>query len=152
MEARITQPAMAVPAAMEALHALGAAIAGTGIDPALVTLVNIRASQINGCAVCLEGHLREARKLDVDDNRLMLIAAWRETPYFTPAERAALALTEATTRLADASDPVPEDVWLEATKHFDEQQLAALVLQIANINVWNRLNVATAQQAGVHVW
>jgi AhpD family alkylhydroperoxidase len=152
MDARITQPAMAVPAAMDALQALGAAIADTGIDPVLVNLVNIRASQINGCAVCLEGHVREARRLGAPEDRLMLVAAWRETPNFTPAERAALALTEATTRLADKADAVPDDVWAEAAKHFDEKQLAALVLQIANINVWNRLNVATAQQAGVHVW
>ena len=122
------------------------------VPPVLVNIVNIRASQINGCAVCLEGHLREARNLDAADERLMLIAAWRETPNFTPAERAALALAEATTRLADRTDAVPDDVWNEAAKHFDEQQLAALVLQIASINVWNRLNVATAQQAGVHVW
>jgi AhpD family alkylhydroperoxidase len=152
MEARITQPAIAIPPALEALQSLGAAIAGTGIDPVLVSIVNMRVSQINGCAVCLEGHLREARKLDQTDERLFLLAAWRETPNFTPSERAALALAEAVTRLADKPDPVPDDVWGDAAKHFDEKQLAALLLQIASINVWNRLNVATAQQAGVHVW
>ena len=78
--------------------------------------------------------------------------AWREAPSFTAAERAALALTEAVTRLSDGADPVPDDVWEDAATHYDEQQLAALVLQIANINVWNRLNVATRQQAGVHTW
>lgn len=152
MNARIEQPAVAVPAAMAALQALGAAIGETGIPPRTVSLMNLRASQINACAVCLEGGVREARNAGESDDRLLLVAAWRETPHFTAAERAALALTECVTRLADAADPVPDDVWAEAARHYDEAQLAGLVLQIANINIWNRLNVATGQQAGVHVW
>lgn len=153
--ARIGQPAVVVPAAMAALQQFGAAIGGCGLPPTTVELVNIRASQINGCAVCLEGGLRDARKLSADgqlDERLFLVSAWRETPDFTPAERAALALTEAVTRLDDRADPVPDDVWAGAAAHYDEGQLAALVLQIANINLWNRLNVATRQQAGMHTW
>ena len=137
---------------MAALHSLGAAIGTTGLPPRTVNLINMRASQINGCAVCLEGGIREARQADETDDRLILLAAWRETPNFTLAERAALSLTEAVTRAADQSDPVPDDVWSEAASHYDETQLAGLVLQIANINLWNRLNVATRQRAGVHTW
>jgi len=82
------------------------------------------------------------------NERLFAVAAWRDTPYFTDAERAALALTEATTRLSDRPDPVPDEIWDEAARHYDQKQLAALVLAIATINVWNRLNVATRQVAG----
>jgi AhpD family alkylhydroperoxidase len=150
--ARIAQPAMAIPDALAALQSVGAAIAATGISPLTVGLINMRASQINGCAVCLEGHIREARAHGENEDRLVLLSAWRETPNFTDAERSALALTEAVTRLADSSDPVPDAIWDEAARHYDEKELSALVLQIANINLWNRLNVATRQQAGVHTW
>jgi AhpD family alkylhydroperoxidase len=152
MNARITQPAVAVPAAMAALQSLGAAIGTTGLPPRTVNLINMRASQINGCAVCLEGGIREAQQAGETDDRLVLLAAWRETPNFTAAERAAIALTEAVTRAADQPDPVSDDVWGDAAAHYDETQLAGLVLQIANINLWNRLNVATRQHAGVHTW
>jgi AhpD family alkylhydroperoxidase len=152
MNARITQPAVAVPAAMAALQSLGAAIGTTGLPPRTVNLINMRASQINGCAVCLEGGIREAHQAGETDDRLVLLAAWRETPNFTAAERAAIALTEAVTRAADQPDPVSDDVWGDAAAHYDETQLAGLVLQIANINLWNRLNVATRQHAGVHTW
>jgi AhpD family alkylhydroperoxidase len=152
MEARINQPAMAIPDAMAALQALGASIAPCGIPEATVGLVNIRASQINGCGVCLVGDARIARKTGESDERLMAVAAWRDAPFFTDAERAALALTEAVTRLSDRADPVPDEIWADAARHYDETALAALVLQIANINVWNRLNVATRQVAGAYEW
>ncbi len=108
----------------------------------------MRASQINGCGVCLVGHVRGAKKRGETDDRIAAVAGWRDAPFFTEAERAALALTEAVTRLSDRSDPVPDAVWEEAARHYDEGQLATLVLAIANINVWNRLNVATRQVAG----
>jgi AhpD family alkylhydroperoxidase len=108
----------------------------------------LRASQINGCSVCVDGHPRIARKLGETDERLFAVAAWRDAPYFTAAERAALALAEAVTRLDDRPDPVPDEVWDEAARHYDETALAGLVLAIAGINVWNRLNVATRQPAG----
>jgi AhpD family alkylhydroperoxidase len=149
---RMDHPVMVVPEAMAALQALGAAIGGTGIPHRTVNLVNYRASQINGCAVCLEGHARDARTSGETDDRLHVLAGWRETPFFTDAERAALALTEAVTRLADRAEPVPDEVWDEAARHYDEQALAGLVLQIASINVWNRLNVATRQLAGTSTW
>jgi len=134
---------------MDALQALGAAVGGTGLDPILVELVCLRASQINGCSVCVDGHPRAARKLGETDERLFAVSAWREAPYFTDAERAALALTEAVTRLADREDPVPDHIWSVVVSHYDDKQLAGLVLAIANINVWNRLNTATRQVAGV---
>ena len=153
MESRMNHPAIIVANAMSALQSVGAAIAATGLPPALVELANLRASQINGCAVCLEGAVRDARKAGEIDDRLFLVSAGREAPtMFSDAERAALALTEAVTRLSDRTDPVSNEIWADAASHFDETQLAALVLQIANINLWNRLNVATRQYAGVHTW
>ncbi len=110
--------------------------------------LGLRASQINGCAVCLDMHARAARKAGETGERLATLAAWRETPYFTEAERAALALAEAGTRLADRADPVPDDLWREAAKHYGEQALAVLVVAIAAINTWNRLNVVTGQVPG----
>jgi AhpD family alkylhydroperoxidase len=147
MEARMNHPAYVVPGAMPALQALGKAVSNAGIPPKTIELINLRASQINGCGVCLDGHPRIARKLGETDERLFTVAAWREAPYFTDAERAALALTEAATRLSDRADPVPDEIWEEAARHFDETALAALVIAIANINVWNRLNVTTRQVA-----
>ena len=147
-EARITNPAFAVPGAMDALQALNKAISRVRISPGLLELMHLRASQINGCGVCAVQHPKLARKLGESDERIFAVAAWRDAPYFTDAERAALALTEAATRLADTPDPVPDDVWEDAARHYDEQELAALVLAIASINVWNRLNVATRQVAG----
>jgi AhpD family alkylhydroperoxidase len=133
---------------MQALQALGKAIHNAGVPPKTLELINLRASQINGCGVCVVQHPRIARKLGETDERLFAVAAWREAPYFTDAERAALALTEAATRLSDQADPVPDAIWEEAARHYDEPALAALVLAIASINVWNRLNVATRQVAG----
>jgi AhpD family alkylhydroperoxidase len=141
-------PAVVIPEAMQALIALGGVPAKTGLSPILLELVNLRASQINGCSVCIDGHPRIARKAGETDERLFAVSAWRDTPYFTEAERAALALTEAVTRVSDRPDPVPDEIWDEATRHFDGRSLAALVIAIANINVWNRLNIATRQIAG----
>jgi AhpD family alkylhydroperoxidase len=148
LEARITNPAFAVPGAMDALQALSKAISRVRLSPGMLELMHLRASQINGCGVCAVQHPKIARKLGESDDRLFAVAAWRDAPFFTDAERAALALTEAVTRIADSGDPVPDEVWDEAARHYDEQELAALVLSIAQINVWNRLNVATRQVAG----
>jgi len=141
-------PAVVLPEAMQALMALSSVPQKVGLSPKLLELVNLRASQINGCGVCVDGHPRIARKLGETDERLFAVAAWREAPYFSHQERAALALTEAVTRLSDRADPVPDEIWDEATRHFDGKSVAALVIAIANINVWNRLNVATRQIAG----
>jgi len=148
MEARIKNPAMLVPGAMEALQALAKISEQCGVPPLTLGLVHLRASQINGFGVCVDLHPRLMKHAWETNERLFAVAAWRDTPYFTDAERAALALTEATTRLSDRPDPVPDEIWDEAARHYDQKQLAALVLAIATINVWNRLNVATRQVAG----
>jgi len=148
MEARMSNPAMIVPHAMQALQMLGKSVEQSGIPPATINLVHLRASQINGCGVCLDGHYRSARQAGETDERLFVVVGWREAPYFTDAERAALALTEAVTRLSDRADPVPDAIWDEDARHYDETSLGALVLAIASINVWNRLNIATRQIAG----
>ena len=148
LEARMRHPVFVLPDAMEALQALGKAVHQGGVPPKTLELVNLRASQINGCGVCAVQHPRIAKKLGETDERLYAVAAWRDAPYFTDAERAALALTEAATRMSDRADPVPDEIWDEAARHYDEQALAALVIAIASINVWNRLNVTTRQVAG----
>ncbi len=148
LQSRMSHPAFAVPGAFDALQALAKAVNETDISPKLLELISLRASQINGCGVCAVQHPRIARKLGETDDRLFAVAAWRDAPYFSEAERAALALTEATTRMSDRPDPVPDEVWDEAARHYDETQLGGLILAIASINVWNRLNVATRQVAG----
>jgi AhpD family alkylhydroperoxidase len=151
MTARMTNPAFAVDGAMDALNAVNKAITGARV-PVSREIVHLRASQINGCSVCVDMHARAARQAGESEERLIAVAAWRETPYFSDAERAALALTEALTRIADESEPVPDAIWDAAAEHFDETQLGALVLDIATINVWNRLNVATRQVVGEQSW
>jgi AhpD family alkylhydroperoxidase len=148
MQARIENPAMTVPGAMQALQRFGKAARQAGLPETTHYLIKLRASQINGCSVCADMHSRELRAAGESDERIFTLAAWRETPYFTDAERAALALTEAVTRIADRPDPVSDDVWAEAARHYDEQELAALVLTIAGINAWNRINAATRQVTG----
>ncbi len=147
MHARMNHPVMVLPEAMKAMQALNA-VNQHGLPEKLLELVHLRASQINGCSICVDMHPKLARKAGETDERLFAVAAWRDTPYFSEAERAALALTEAVTRLADREDPVPDAIWNEADKHFDETELAALLLSIATINVWNRLNVAIRAPVG----
>jgi AhpD family alkylhydroperoxidase len=151
MTARMTNPAFAVEGAMDALNALAKSITRARI-PIPRELVHLRASQINGCSVCVDMHAKEARRSGESEERVFAVGAWRETPYFSDAERAALALTEALTRAADRAEPVPDAVWDAAAEHFDETQLGALVLDIGLINLWNRVNVATRQVAGEHGW
>jgi AhpD family alkylhydroperoxidase len=148
LHARMALPAMAVPEAMDALIALDKAVSRAGIPKKTRELAHIRASQINGCGVCAVQHSRIAKRLGETDERLWAIPGWRDAPYFNDAERAALALAEAVTRLADRAEAVADEIWEEAASHYDEQQLGALVLTIANVNLWNRLNVATRQIAG----
>jgi AhpD family alkylhydroperoxidase len=148
MHARIDNPALTVPGALTALQGVGSAIKQTDIPETTLYLVELRASQINGCGVCVDIHSRELEQAGEPDERINTVAVWRDVSYFTEAERAALALTEAATRLADRPDPVPDDVWDNAAGHYDEGQLAALVLAIAVINAWNRLNVTTRQVSG----
>ena len=148
MQPRMNNPAMTVPGAMAALQKLGGAARRAGVPATTLYLIEVRASQINGCSVCLDMHSRELKAAGEPDERIFMVGAWREAPYFSDAERAALALTEAATRLADRSDPIPDEVWEEATRHYDESELAGLVVAIAAINAWNRINAATRQITG----
>ena len=148
MQARIGNPALLVPDALSALVAVGEATQRVGVSPRTLELLNLRASQINGCAVCLDMHYAQLRRAGASERKLATVAAWRESPEFDDAERAALALCEAVTRIADRPDPVPDQVWDEATRHYDERRLGSLVLSIAMINLWNRINRATGQIAG----
>jgi AhpD family alkylhydroperoxidase len=137
-----------VPDAFKAMLALSDAAEHDELPKATSLLVDLRASQINGCSYCSDMHSRELKDAGESDERIWTVAAWREAPYFTESERAALALTEALTRVADRPDPVPDEIWDEAARHYDETALAALIIEIAMINVWNRFNVATGQPAG----
>ncbi|HLM29202.1 MAG TPA: carboxymuconolactone decarboxylase family protein [Acidimicrobiales bacterium] len=148
MQSRMNHPAMVVPGAFEAMQALSTAVSKTGVPFATLKMVELRASQINGCSFCVDMHARELRKAGESEERIATVAAWREAPWFTDAERAALALTEATTRLADRPESVTDEIWAEAAEHYDETELAALLLNIGVINVWNRLNAATRTVAG----
>src|SRR5947209_3472510 len=151
MEARMRNIAMIVPEAMQAmqaLHALKGSAEKGGVPSRTLGLVELRASQINGCSVCVDMHARSLKKAGETDERLFAVAAWRDAPYFTDAERAALALTEAVTRLSDRADPVPDEIWKEAARHYDEPALAALILAIATTNLYNRINATTRQVAG----
>jgi AhpD family alkylhydroperoxidase len=145
---RMPNPAGLIPGAMEALMDVTKAVAATGVDGKLLALSHLRASQINGCGPCVAGGAYQARQHGATDNQVHAVAAWRETPWFSSEERAALALTEAVTRLADHPDAVPDQVWDMAAKHFDHKELAALLLNIAITNAFNRLNLPTRQQAG----
>ena len=147
LQSRLPNPAHGVAGAMDALLQLGQAVAQAGLPARTRELVHIRVSQINGCGVCSVQHPQAARALGETDERIWAVAGWRDAPYYSPAERAALALAECVTRL-DGPDPVPDAVWDEAARHHDEQQLSALVLTAATVNLWNRLNVATHQVAG----
>ncbi len=148
MESRMTHPVFTVPAALQALAAYSRAGEDLGVSAETIELVHLRASQINGCSVCVELHSNALRKEGASDERIFAVAAWRDAPYFTDAERAALELAETVTRVADRGDPVPDEVWERASAHYDEQGLSALLIAITAVNVWNRLNAATRQVAG----
>ena len=147
MQARMNHPVMVLPDAMNALVSLNAAIADK-LPSKTHKLVHLRASQINGCSVCVDMHCRELQESGVPLEQIFAVAAWRETPFFSDAERTALELTEVLTRLADKGDAVPDALWKEVIKNFDEKQTAALLLTIANINFWNRLNAGIRQMVG----
>ena len=148
IEPRMQSVAALVPDAMQAMYALAKSAKRGGLPETTALLVQLRASQINGCSVCVDMHARELKSAGETDERIFTVAAWRDTPYFSEAERAALALTEAVTRIADRADAVPDDVWAEAARHYDEAGLSALLVAIGLINVFNRINVATRTVTG----
>ena len=147
MEPRLKNPALLIPQAVPAIQNLYGMTFKADVPPRTLALLHLRVSQINGCSFCIDTGWRGAKKSGETDERLFTVAAWRDAPYFTPAERAALALAESVTRLSDRPDPVPDDVWNEVAKHYGEVQLAALLLNVAVTNVFNRLNVPTRQPA-----
>jgi|SRR5579863_2440144 AhpD family alkylhydroperoxidase len=130
------------------VNAAGRVLAESSLPSATQELVKLRASQINGCGVCTDMHTKDALAAGESQQRLNLVAAWREATVFTEAERAALELAEQGTRIADASGGVSDEAWANAAKHFNDEQLAALVTVIALINMFNRFNVITRQPAG----
>jgi AhpD family alkylhydroperoxidase len=121
---------------------------GSDLPGSTIELVKLRASQINGCGYCVHMHSRDMKKAGESDERLWSVAAWREATVYTPAERAALALTEEATRLADRGEAVSDEVWEQAAEHYDDKQLAALVVSIAMINAWNRIGVTARLTPG----
>jgi AhpD family alkylhydroperoxidase len=144
----MNNPANLLPDSMKGIQSIIKAAHSAGLPRSTMELAHLRASQINGCSPCVYSGAISAKKAGESDERLFAVAAWRETDLFTDAERAALALAESMTRLADRADPVPDDVWDEAARHFEEKELAGLVLWIATTNLFNRLNATTKQPAG----
>lgn len=152
MEPRMKNPAMILPDAGQAIQTLIATAYRGGVPRQTLELVHLRVSQINGCGACLDSGSRQGEKSGETDERLFALAGWRHAPYYTDAERAALELGETMTRFTDRSDAVPDAIWNEAARHYDEKGLAVLVLWIALVNVFNRVNVATGQVAGPQPW
>lgn len=145
MQERMKNPLFVLPDALKALYALNSAASAPGLPDVTVKLVHLRASQVNGCSVCVMMHAAELKHAGQSDRRIWAVGAWRETVEFTDAERAALALAEHATRLADRPDAVPDDVWAEARRHYDDAAMSALILQIGLINVFNRVNATIRQ-------
>ncbi len=148
LEARMNNPVMVVPDTLQPLLDLAEATRKAGLPPKTADLVHLRAAQINGCGYCVDMHARDLKRAGETDERIFSVAAWRDAPYYTEAERAALALAETATRLSDRPDPVPDEVFEEAARHYDEPTLSALIIEIALINFWNRLTVTVKQPAG----
>jgi AhpD family alkylhydroperoxidase len=143
MEQRLDAYAVA-PDAINAVRGIEAYIRGCGLEPSLIELVKMRASQINGCAFCLDMHSRDARKRGETEQRLYLLDAWREVPLYSPRERAALAWTEALTRVADTH--APDEDYAELRRHFSEKEIVDLTTLIGTINLWNRLAIGFRAQ------
>jgi len=149
MQARMKNPATVLPGLTAAIGGIYKAMTSSGVAQTTLELVHLRASQINGCSFCVHAGASSMKKNGETDERLWAVAAWRESPFFTDAERAALALTEAATRLADhTGEAVPDDVWDDAADHFDEKELAAIITMVATTNFFNRMNATIRQPAG----
>lgn len=148
MGARMTNPAMVLPDAMTGIQNIFKAVHKGGVPQATLELVHLRASQINGCSACVYGGVHSAKKAGESDERLHQVAVWREADCFTDAERAALALTEAATRLADHPEAVSDAIWDDVADHFDEKGLSAIILMISLTNLFNRLNTTVKEPAG----
>jgi len=143
---RMPNPAALIPGVPEGLIALEAAVAAAGIDGRLLALSRLRASQINGCGPGVTAAVRRAREQGATGDQVDTVAAWRDTPWFSAEERAALALTEAVTRFADRDDPVPDRVWDVAATHLDQKELAALLVGVALTHAADLLSTSTRQR------
>ena len=148
IQPRLLNPAAMMPDALEGIQKMLVAVQKGGLSPSILALTHMRASQINGCSSCIEGAIKHELRSGALDDRLLAVAAWHDSSRFAADERAALALTECMTRLDDRADAVPDDIWHAVAEHFDERGLAALVLHVALVNLFNRLNVTTRQPAG----
>lgn len=149
MEARMKNPIMQLPGAGTAVQGLIKSVHKAGVPQETLELVHLRASQINGCSACVYGGMHNATKAGMSQERLWSVMAWREAPFFTDAERAALELAEVLTRLGDRSgDAVPDALWTRLTEHYDEQQVSALILWVATTNLFNRVNAGVQEPAG----
>lgn len=148
MEPRMKSPVIVLPGLREALIGMSKLTENCGVPRATLELVHGRVGQLNGCSVCVDMHARALKKMGESDQRIFALSVWRDTPYYTEPERAALALAESVTRLSDRSDAVPDAIWKAAAAHFDERAMSALLTNIALANLWNRLNVPTQQLSG----
>ncbi|MGX5214914.1 carboxymuconolactone decarboxylase family protein [Streptomyces violaceus] len=149
MQARMTNPAYVLPGAMKGIGSIFQAIGESGLRQEVAEIVGLRASQINGCGACVHGHTVNLRKARVSEERISAVAAWRHAPFFSDAERAALKLTEAVTRLADRSEEsVPDALWDEVADHFDEKELSGLILTVSLTNMFNRINTTIQEPVG----
>lgn len=149
MQARMTNPAYVLSGAMKGIGTLFRAIGEGGLAQDVAEMAGLRASQINGCGPCVHGHVTNLRKAGVSEERIAAVAAWRHAPFFSDAERVALKLTEAMTRLSDLSgESVPDALWDEVADHFDEKELSALILTVSVTNMFNRINTTIQEPAG----
>lgn len=148
MSARMKNPALVLTDAMTGINHLYKAMHRGGAPQTTLELVHMRASQINGCGACVSAGTESARKAGVSDEKLFQLTAWRDSDLYDDAERASLALTEAATRLADSSEPVPDEIWDAVADHFDEAALSAIILMIATTNMFNRINTIVREPAG----
>jgi AhpD family alkylhydroperoxidase len=148
MDARMTNPATLLPDAVTGVQQIFKAMHRGGAPAATLELVHLRISQINGCGACVHGSVAKAEKGEETVERLIQVAAWRESSVFTPGERAALAVAEAATRLADTPDAVTDEMWAELNEHHDEKAVAAIILMVALANFFNRINTTVREPAG----
>jgi AhpD family alkylhydroperoxidase len=148
-EARMKNPALVLGDAMKGIGSIIKATRKGGVSEELLELVALRASQINGCSPCVFGHIDRIEKAGGGVEKAFMVSAWRETDHFDEPERAALALAEAATRVADNAPGVTDEIWENASKHFDEEGLSALILSISLTNMFNRINGTIREQAGV---
>lgn len=148
MEARMTNPATLLPDAVTGVQQIFKAMHRGGAPAATLELVHLRISQINGCGACVHGSVAKAEKGEETVERLIQVAAWRESSVFTPGERAALAVAEAATRLADTPDAVTDELWAELNAHHDEKAVAAIILMVGLANFFNRINTTVREPAG----